>query len=132
MAHGKPAKIQNSSMRSRYEADNQLDDNGRPMGEQAFADMTDRQNDEVSPLKLGFGSLSVLVHLLVGLQYQGWRSNSLSCVQQKSEIKQSSIDLLVMQILATSFKLNLSVVHRLGSFAVSFHTILERDTLVDL
>ena len=48
IASGKPAKIQNSSMRSRYEADTQVDNEGRLLGEQAFSDLTDRQNDEVS------------------------------------------------------------------------------------
>ncbi len=48
VAHGKPGKIQNSSMRSKYEADNQqVDQQGRLLGEQAFADLTDRENDEV-------------------------------------------------------------------------------------
>lgn len=48
VALGKPAKIQNSSMDAKYQADDQMDTEGRRMGEQAFEDLTDKQNDEVS------------------------------------------------------------------------------------
>jgi hypothetical protein len=48
VAHGKPAKIVNSSMDERYRSDqDQVDSEGRALGEQAFDDLTDRQNDEV-------------------------------------------------------------------------------------
>ena len=50
VAHGKPAKIHNSSLAAKYKSDqDQTDSDGRVLGEQAFADLTDKQNDEVGP-----------------------------------------------------------------------------------
>ncbi|TXT07424.1 hypothetical protein VHUM_03144 [Vanrija humicola] len=48
VAHGKPAKIANSSMDKHYKAasNDQVDSEGNRLGQQAFADMTDRENDE--------------------------------------------------------------------------------------
>lgn len=56
VANGKPAKIQDLSMNSKYEArqDYQAspgedgETEGPRLGDNAFADLTDRQNDEVS------------------------------------------------------------------------------------
>lgn len=51
--HGKPAKMINSSMDAKYAADiDNVDDQGQVLGGQAFEDLTDRQNDEVSPTVL--------------------------------------------------------------------------------
>lgn len=48
VAHGKPAKIHNSSLNAKFsQADEtQVDANGNPLGQQAFLDLTDQQNDE--------------------------------------------------------------------------------------
>ena len=50
VANGKPAKLSNNSMAARYEAGSiELDSQtGHRLGDQAFADMTDKENDEVS------------------------------------------------------------------------------------
>ncbi len=44
MANGKPASIVDHSMEERYVDINQNNTSG--LGDQAFADLTDRQNDE--------------------------------------------------------------------------------------
>lgn len=48
--NGKPAKLYNSSMDKKYAAGpaDEVDSNGNRLGDQAFSDMTDRENDEVS------------------------------------------------------------------------------------
>lgn len=49
MANGKPAKLVDTSNDARYTAGEiTLDTQGRRLGDQAFLDMTDKQNDEVS------------------------------------------------------------------------------------
>lgn len=47
--NGKPAKLYNSSMAKAYAAGpaDEVDANGNRLGDNAFSDMTDRQNDEV-------------------------------------------------------------------------------------
>lgn len=82
VANGKPAKIQDLSMNSKYEArqiyqaspgeDGETE--GPRLGDNAFADLTDRQNDEVSDsscvcaptclLMIGMGTLTVCIHVL--------------------------------------------------------------------
>lgn len=47
VANGKPAKMINSSMDARYKADEQTGADGHLIGDQAFEDLTDKQNDEV-------------------------------------------------------------------------------------
>lgn len=48
VALGKPAKMQNSSMEAKYANDEQTGADGVRMGDRAFDDLTDRQNEEVS------------------------------------------------------------------------------------
>lgn len=54
VALGKPAKMVNSSMDAKYKADDQVGQDGKMMGEQAFSDLTDKQNDEVSYMRHDF------------------------------------------------------------------------------
>lgn len=56
VSHGKPAKLYNSSMAKEYTAGpaGEVDSNGNRLGDQAFADMTDKENDEVSGSLLCF------------------------------------------------------------------------------
>jgi hypothetical protein len=54
VALGKPAKMVNSSMDAKYKADDQVGQDGRMLGEQAFSDLTDKQNDEVSNMRHDF------------------------------------------------------------------------------
>ena len=48
--NGKPAKLYNSSMAKEYAAGpaDEVDANGNRLGDQAFSDLTDKENDEVS------------------------------------------------------------------------------------
>lgn len=47
VAHGKPAKILDTSLDKKYvQHDELVDANGNPLGQQAFLDLTDGQNDE--------------------------------------------------------------------------------------
>jgi len=50
VANGKPAKIHNTSMNLKYTSggSDEVDANGRRLGDQAFEDMTDKENDEAS------------------------------------------------------------------------------------
>lgn len=53
MKNGKPAKLYNSSMDKKYAAgpENEVDSHGRRLGDQAFSDMTDKENDEVGRVR---------------------------------------------------------------------------------
>lgn len=58
VANGKPAKLVDSSMAKVYQAGpSEKTENGYRLGDQAFDDLTDVQNDEVGPVGSGrFGS----------------------------------------------------------------------------
>lgn len=47
--NGKPAKLYNASMAKEYAAGptDEVDANGQQLGDQAFSDLTDKENDEV-------------------------------------------------------------------------------------
>jgi hypothetical protein len=56
VANGKPAKLVDSSMAKVYQAGpSEKTENGYRLGDQAFDDLTDVQNDEVGPVGFGRG-----------------------------------------------------------------------------
>lgn len=71
VALGKPAKIANTSLEGKYYQDDNIAADGQQLGQQAFVDMTDVENDEVShdariPSVVADGrSSSILTRLVV-------------------------------------------------------------------